>query len=110
MKYLINYADIGFYKAQGVNSISGIAAGFDSVIQYKKHDIEKDFSLAHSKILNHKRGAGYWLWKPYFILKTLQNTSEGDIIFYSDSGAQFVKKMDPIFQRIEKSEKRSDCF
>ncbi len=105
MKYLINYADISFYKAQVLNSISGISAGFDSIIQYKKHNIAKDFSWAYSTILNHKRGAGYWLWKPYFILKTLQSTSKDDIIFYSDSGAQFVKKMDPIFQKIEKSEK-----
>jgi hypothetical protein len=105
MKYLINYADGGFRKAQALNSISGISAGFDAIIQYKKNDIDKNFLKENSKILSQKRGAGYWLWKPYFIWRTLKNTNEGDTIFYSDSGAQFIKHMNPIFEKIEKSDR-----
>tara|TARA_R100000008_G_C3585825_1_gene172184 strand:- start:6 stop:713 length:708 start_codon:yes stop_codon:yes gene_type:complete len=105
MKYLINYADLGFKEAQKINSTSGIVCGFDSVIQYSKPNIDKKFLEENFKILDQKRGAGYWLWKPYFILKTLRNTNEGDIIFYSDSGAQFIKHMNPIFEKIEKSDR-----
>ena len=101
MNILINYANKGFYKSQKINSISGIHAGFDSVIQYRKKDIESSFFQKNHSILNKHRGAGYWLWKPYFIYKTLQTTNEGDIIFYSDSGAEFIKEIDPILKKIE---------
>jgi hypothetical protein len=91
MKYLINYANKGFYKSQKMNSISGISAGFDSVIQYREKDIDDKFAKKNYKILDQIRGAGYWLWKPYFIYETFKKTNDGDIIFYSDSGAKFIK-------------------
>ena len=100
MKHLINYADLGFKQSQKENSISGILAGFDSVIQYGKTDIDETFAKNNSKILNEKRGAGYWLWKPYIILETLKNTKKGDLVFYCDSGSQFIKDMTPIFEKI----------
>tara|TARA_R110002051_G_scaffold325548_2_gene428797 strand:+ start:287 stop:994 length:708 start_codon:yes stop_codon:yes gene_type:complete len=101
MKYLINYADGGFHNSRVMNSITGLQAGFDSVLQYNKTDISEHFFEANKSILTEKRGAGYWLWKPYFILKTLQNSSENDIVFYSDSGAKFIKHMEPLFRRIK---------
>ena len=110
MKYLINYANKRFYNSQKINSISGISAGFDSVIQYREKDIEEGFAEENHKILNQIRGAGYWLWKPYFILKTMKETKNGDIIFYSDSGSRFVKQMDPILGKIEESNKGVAVF
>lgn len=110
MKYLINYANKGFYKSQKLNSISGISAGFDSVIQYKEKDIDSKFLEKNNKILNQIRGAGYWLWKPYFIWETLKNTDDGDIIFYADSGSRFIKQIDPILEKIKKSNKGVSVF
>ena len=105
MKYLINYADGGFYESRAFNSISGIQAGFDAVIQYRRKDISEDFLKANERILNEKRGAGYWLWKPYFIWKTLRDTDEGDIIFYSDSGAKFIRHLHQIFEKIRHADR-----
>ena len=68
MNYLINYADQAFFQSRALNSISGIQAGFDSVIQYQKKDMSSDFLSENKEILSKRRGAGYWLWKPYFIL------------------------------------------
>lgn len=31
-----------------------------------------------------------WLWKPYFVNKALSDCSDGDIIFYCDSGSFFI--------------------
>ena len=33
-----------------------------------------------------KRGAGYWAWKPWAILKAMDAAEEGDIILYQDCG------------------------
>ncbi len=42
-------------------------------------NIGEDFKSKFSKILRKSRGGGYWIWKPYFIKKTLDEMKEGDI-------------------------------
>lgn len=45
-----------------------------------------------------ERGAGYWLWKPYIILKTLlYEMEEGDLLLYSDSGSEAIGDLRPLF-------------
>ena len=104
MNYLINYADGAFKESRRKNSLSGIAAGFDAVIQYTLKDIDSLFFTKNKKILTQKRGAGYWLWKPYIIFQTLKNVKEGDVVFYSDSGSEFIKPMKPIFELIKEND------
>ena len=104
MNYLINYAAGAFEESRLQNSISGLKAGFDSVIQYSPQDIDSIFFEKNKEILTQKRGAGYWLWKPYFIFQTLKNVKEGDVVFYSDSGAEFVKSVEPLLDLIQEKE------
>jgi hypothetical protein len=96
MKILINYADKLFLKAQQNNTISGLKYGFDKVIEYKRGDIDNEFCTKNAYILNKTRGAGYWLWKPYFILKTLELAKDDDVIFYADSGSDFIDSISPL--------------
>jgi hypothetical protein len=35
-----------------------------------------------------KKGCGYWLWKPYIIMKHLEQLEEGDILVYADAGCE----------------------
>ena len=106
MNYLINYADLAFYESRKQNSLSGIEMGFDAVIQYKKEHIDEEFLTKNELILSRQRGAGYWLWKPYFIAKTLREVQEGDIVFYSDAGSRFInpKPLDLIIKRNRSNE------
>lgn len=100
-KYLINYADKNFTKSQKKNSVSGInIGGFDKVIEYSRKDIDTDFYTKNQIILDSTRGAGYWLWKPYIIKKTLDRVNDGDIIFYCDAGSHFESSMKPLFNII----------
>jgi len=60
---------------------------FDEVIPYGPTDIDPDFYNTHkSFIANNPKGYGYYIWKPYFILKTLLTLSNGDVLVYGDSG------------------------
>ena len=104
MNYLINYADGAFKESRRRNSLSGIEAGFDAIIQYTIKDIDSLFLTKNKKILTQKRGAGYWLWKPYLIFQTLKNVKEGDVVFYADSGSEFIKPMKPIFELIKEND------
>ncbi len=96
-KILINYANDAFKEAQKVNTKTGKeVGGFDRVIEYSPKDIDKKFYEKNKHLLTKLRGGGYWLWKPYIILKTLQRkeVNKGDFIFYCDSGSYFIDKID----------------
>ena len=49
-----------------------------------------EFEEFNKGIFSQKRGAGYWLWKPYLIFKTLINLPDNEILIYSDAGVEFV--------------------
>jgi len=100
---LINYATERFFKSQKLNSASGITHGLSGVIQWSSQDIDQKFKEANKKILDLPRGAGYWLWKPYFILKSLSLVDAGDIVFYSDAGAVFIRDVNPILDICKES-------
>lgn len=66
---------------------------FDKIVTYKDDDLKKDteFWNKHASFIeNNKRGYGYWIWKPYLILKTMEHMKEGDTLFYVDAGCEVV--------------------
>jgi hypothetical protein len=104
MKILISYADKIYIKAQQKNAISGFENGnFDCVIKYNKSHIDDVFYNKNKHILDQERGAGYWLWKPYFIYKTMEKMDSNDILFYCDAGHSFYNKIDHLIPELEKS-------
>jgi len=99
MKVLINYADCNFKTSQQLNSKTGLeVGGFDRVISYGPKDIDPLFRRKNRKILAEKRGAGYWLWKPYIINKTLNSMKEKDWLFYADTDSYFINTVDYLIQ------------
>lgn len=47
--------------------------------------IQTDFFKEHKHILSEKQGAGYCLWKPYYISQILPKMQDNDVLFYLDS-------------------------
>jgi len=91
MTYLINYAHRTHTNAQKRNSKTGLeVAGFDQVIEFGYQHLDPSFRAKNHAILSQARGAGYWLWKPYIIWLTLANLPLDSIVFYCDSGAEFI--------------------
>ena len=104
MKLLINFGNRSYYHSQKINSQSGLSVGnFDQFIQFTPKDIDGIFRQKNRKILSQKRGSGYWLWKPYFIQKTLAKLQWGDYLFYCDAGAHFIASIDPLIKICELS-------
>ena len=104
-KILINYANKAFKKSQKLNTKTGLSVGnFDKAIEYGPKDIDKKFYNKNKHILTQIPGGGFWLWKPYIILKTLmkKNIKDGDFIFYADSGSHFIDKIDPLIDLSKK--------
>ncbi|WP_258222252.1 hypothetical protein [Brachyspira hampsonii] len=68
---------------------------FDDIYIYNQYTLPKDEQF--DKILKDKlkpdiRGFGYWCWKPFVVLKTLENIEYGDILLYADIGCYLSKK------------------
>lgn len=102
MIYVINFATEEYKKARELNTVSAYEMGADKVFEYTLSDIDHEFYLKNKQILEQKRGCGYWLWKPYFIFKTLSNCEEGDWIIYTDSAMYFRKNINEYIENLDK--------
>jgi hypothetical protein len=96
----ISYANYIYFKQLKVNKFSAIKVGkVDKYYSYKPEDIDINFKKKNKDILSRERGNGYWIWKPYFILKTLKNKLNiGDYLIYTDSGILYLDKVEKIIK------------
>ncbi len=100
MKYFINYADKFYLESQKNAIYHAKKLNFDCK-QYGVLDLDLDFRIKNQSILSQPRGAGYWLWKPYIILKKLNDINYGDYLVYMDSGANLINSVDNFLQNID---------
>lgn len=100
MKYFLVYNDNTHnkYLDKLLESVSKYGKDF-SIIKYDKKEIDKDFVKNNKKILDCKRGGGYWLWKAYIIYEQLKKINEGDIVFYLDSKYYFVEDFTDLYSK-----------
>jgi hypothetical protein len=100
----INYANAAYKKQQRLNAKTAYLFGkVDKVYSFSPDDIDKNFYEQNKNILSCKRGAGLWLWKPYFILKVLDEIQKGDYLLYVDSGAFYIRKVHSLVKKLEDS-------
>ncbi|MRX38750.1 hypothetical protein GJU43_05655 [Flavobacterium sp. LC2016-23] len=97
----INYSNETFKKAAKLNAFTAKHFGkVDKVISYSPNDVDEYFKIKNSKIFENKRGDGCWLWKPYFISKTLSELNEFDYLVYVDSGICYLNKIDYLIDKM----------
>lgn len=66
---------------------------FEDIFLYEELNLGKDFTNHFNDKLNYNvRGFGYWCWKPYIILKSLEKIKDGDILVYADTGCHLKKE------------------
>lgn len=103
MQVLINYANSTYDSVRKWNSFTGKhIAHFEKIYNFGPNDIDSTFRDSYSHILNIQRGNGLWLWKPYFINRVIEQLQDGDILFYCDSGAFFIRSPKSIMALINK--------
>ncbi len=100
----LNYADDKYRKHQRLNTKTAYLFGkVDKVYSFSPEDIDPVFYEQNKNILSQKRGAGLWLWKPYFILKVLNEINDGDYLLYVDSGAFYIRNIHSLVNKLEDS-------
>lgn len=101
----ITYSNKKYIKTAKLNIRTAKRNGrVDETIRYTPKDIDIGFWNENKKILEMVKGNGYWLWKPYFIDKTLKEMEQGDILIYVDAGSMYVDKVSKLIKAMDKSE------
>jgi len=78
-----------------LNKSAVTVSNADEEIAWTREDLlDSDFFKQNKKIFDQPRGAGYWAWKPYIILQTLNRLSSEDWLIYSDAGKPY-RRNDP---------------
>ena len=67
---------------------------------YRLKDLDLEYWKKNEHILTQKRGAGYWIWKSYFIYKHLiEHVKFGDVLIYCDSMFDFQQDVRPFLEK-----------
>lgn len=104
--WIISYASHGIYKQNENNlMLTALMTGlFEGMMFYGPQDINPKYFEAHQDILTQNRGAGFWLWKPYVILKTLNMLNDNDIIIWADYSHIIRDGMQDILELMKKND------
>lgn len=90
-------AELERFKDQDRQAEQALQFGASVVYKIRFEDLRvTPFYLGNRDLLDEHRGAGYWAWKPYVILKTMMETKlQHDAYIYLDSDLQVVKSLVP---------------
>ncbi len=91
-KYFISFGTTHNYS-NSLNRIKQEALAlnfYDKVIVYTENDFDQDYLEKHSTFMKKNKGYGFWMWKSYFVKKTMEIMNEGDILVFADCGCHLV--------------------
>jgi hypothetical protein len=95
--HLVCFATRAFERSQQRLAASALRAGVEQVHCWNRERLEATrFYHTNRCLLDHPRGAGYWVWKPFIIRETMDLADPGDLIIYADSGIEIVGDLAPL--------------
>lgn len=84
---------------------------FHPIKSYTDVDLDDEFTSRHAQFIkNNKRGYGYWLWKPYLIMKTLEEMQDNEIMLYLDAGCEVRNDVQGMMGLIEQCKKEEIVY
>lgn len=97
--WLVSYANRRYAGALEHLVKSARSFGFDQIRAFNERHLQlTDFFQQHHEILSQPHGAGYWLWKPYYVAQVLQEAAPDDIVVYTDAAIEFVADVRPLVE------------
>ena len=93
---LISFATPEFSQAAALLKKSARRFGIDCEIFTPQSVSIKQLAARNPEIMQSRRGAGYWLWKPWLLLETLRDSPAGSLVLYTDAALTFVSDPTPM--------------
>lgn len=86
--FLASFADSRYGNYLEAMRKGAVRSGFfDQIELYCEKDLDTDFLVKNGDFIrNHRRGYGYWIWKPQVCLQTFRKMQPDDILVYADAG------------------------
>lgn len=109
--YLCSFADTSLHKTLDRLRCQANEMGvFKDIYFYDESNFGDLLEDKFGNILNkYTKGYGYWLWKPYFILQSLNHLQENDILLYVDAGCHLNSKGIHRFMQYIEIVKHASC-
>jgi hypothetical protein len=63
---------------------------YDEIYIYTEKDFDKEYLEKNGEFMRNNKGYGFWIWKSYFVKKTMDKMNDGDILVYADCGCHLV--------------------
>jgi len=98
----ISYADGCCVQSIARNRQSALDVGVDLALAYGRSDLDQEWAEQHASVLTQKKGAGWWLWKPHVVLKTLRDDAvpwHTGVVLWLDAGNQYIGDPRPVVAR-----------
>ena len=84
--HAITYVTPKFSGAAKCLGLKVIQNDFSSFTRFNESDLDPEFKDNNAETLAFERGGGYWIWKPYVILKGLRLHNGNGTLMYNDAG------------------------
>ena len=102
-KVAISFGNEPYYGSMKMLERSMLKYGADEFIGYTQEWLKKEpFWNENKKILEQRRGVGFWIWKTYILLETFKKLEEGDIVLYTDAAMFAISSLAPLYDIAEK--------
>lgn len=89
-KILVSYGNEKYYRSmKRLETMALSTKQFDEVVLFSDKDLP-DY-IKQSELMLYSRGGGYWVWKPWCVIKVLEKCNDNDIIVYSDAGNELFE-------------------
>jgi len=92
----VSYATANFSQAARILRRSARRFGLDTRIYGPDGPVAAGLRARHPAVMSAKRGAGYWLWKPFIILDAMNTVPDGTAVLYTDIALSFIADPAPL--------------
>lgn len=101
---VVSFSTLNFIKSQKRLSASAYKYSYKT-LEYTWLWLlfKPKFFVENFRLLLCRRGAGYWIWKPFIILRQLKKQGNNDFLVYCDSGIEIINDLTPIINLCEKN-------
>jgi hypothetical protein len=97
--HLVTYGDALYtdLKTQFIQSAVS-SHFFDKIHAFSHQDIDPVFYANIYEPIMSCKGGGYWIWKPYFVKRVLDQIEDGDVLIYCDAGSRINRNGEKRFE------------
>lgn len=107
--HLVTFSDESMSRSAELCVASSELQGITTVRNWNENSLQMTlFYQANSKLLDSKRGIGYWAWKPFIILERIQelydrfdSPTPNHVVVYADAGIEFIAPVSHVISRMD---------